>query len=181
LRIFFRETTRPSDIEEVLVPYLDDEFASIRKEMICELACRGNPAATKKLQETMATWPTADLDGDDKWVRRNEIETLCKLVADLKLREAKDGLESARSIDVPRIAISVNGALAVMGDKEALADLHRAAGEGDVSDRARAVEMCRYLDDEESTALVKNAAESDQRQLQYAATKELQRFRARRE
>jgi HEAT repeat protein len=102
-------------------------------------------------------------------------------VADLKLREARDGLESARSIDVPRIAISVNGALAVMGDKEALADLHRAAGEGDVSDRARAVEMCRYLDDEESTALVKNAAESDQRQLQYAATKELQRFRARRE
>lgn len=170
----------PSDIEGVLVPYLDDEFASIRKDVICELACRGNPAAIKKLQETIATWPTADLYGDDKWVRLNEIETLCKLAADLKLLEAKDGLESARSTEIPRIAISVNGALAALGDQKALAELHRATGEGDLSDRARAIEMCRCLDDEESAALVKNAAESDQRQLQYAATKDLQRFEDRR-
>lgn len=166
----------PSDIEAVLLPYLDDESTLIRVDVICELACRGNPAATKKLRETIATWPTADLDGDDKWARRREIETLSKLVADLRIHEARGNLVGVRSVHAPLIAISVTGALAALGDKEALGELHRLASEGDVRDRARAIEMCRYVSDEKSKSLVKNASEGDQRQLRYAATKKLMRF-----
>ena len=167
----------PPNIEDVLLPYLDDDSASIRVDVICELACRENPAATKKLGQTIATWPTVDLDGDDKWARRREIETLCKLIADLKLHEAKDSLVNIRSVTVPLTAISVAGALAALGDNEALGELHRLASEGDVRDRALAIEMCRYVSDEKSTALVRQAAESNERQLQYAATKELMRFK----
>ena len=164
----------PPDIEDVLLPYLDDQYASIRVDVICELACRGNSAATKKLTENIATLPTVDLEEDDSWARRHEIETLCKLIADRKLTEVRDSLESIRSVPATSTRIAVTGALAALGDSQALADLHRAAIEGEVRDRAHAIEMCRYLSDDESVAIVTKASEEER--LKYAATAKLRRF-----
>ena len=129
-----------------------------------------------KLQDTIATWSTVDLDGDVKWIRLEEIETLCKLVADLKLQEARDSLESVQSVGVPLRSISVTGALAGLGNEEALKELHQLTNEGELHDCALAIEMCRYLADQKSAAIVKDAAEGEQRQLRYAATKDLLRF-----
>jgi HEAT repeat protein len=65
---------RPPDIEEVLLPYLQDQYAPIRLDVICELACWRNPAAIEKLRETIASWPDVEPDGEDKWFRRREIQ-----------------------------------------------------------------------------------------------------------
>jgi hypothetical protein len=134
----------------------------------------------RKLQETVTAWSTVDLDGRDKWVRGMEIETLCRLVADLELVEVREYLANIRSIEVRPTAILVTGAFAALGDEQALGELHRLASEGEVRDRALAIEMCRYLSDEKSAALVKTAAGSEERQLQAAATKDLRRFYDRR-
>jgi HEAT repeat protein len=171
----------PADIETLLLPYLQDDSASIRSYVICELACRGNPAATERLTEAIAVWPLADLDESERFSRRREIEMFCRLIADLKLRGVKDMLVDIRSMTAVPIATWVTGALAAQGDQDALRDLHRLAGEGKGTDRAIGIEMCRYLTDERSAALVKQAAASDEPRLCAAATKSLLRFKDRRE
>jgi len=108
-----------------------------------------------------------------------EIDNLCRLIADLKLGEARDGLARSRSVTPKPTSILMTGALAALGDKPTLAELHRLTAQGEIGDRAVAIEMCRYLDDEESAALVKAAANGEERRLQYAATKDLLRFQDR--
>ena len=53
---------QPPDIVETLLPYLEDQHAWVRLDVICELVCWGHPSAMAKLRETITTWTTADLE-----------------------------------------------------------------------------------------------------------------------
>ncbi len=165
----------PPDVVEILTDYLEDESSLIRMDVICELVSRGNVAATAKLRTTIAAW-TAVVGDNQNWARQHEIETLCKLVADLKVHEVKDDLVRVRSLDLAASPAFVHGAIAALGDDTSLGQLHRMTRAGKTYDRARAIEMCRYLADPQSAALVKGAAESGAHSLRHAATKELTRF-----
>ena len=159
---------------ETLLPYLDDEYALIRLNVICELVCWGHPSAMAKLRVTIAAWPNADLEENDSWARRNEIVTFCKLIADLKLEEVRDSVEAIRSAPTTSSRTAVTGALAALGDSQALSDIHRIASEGAPLDRVDAIQMCRYLSDDESVAIVKKAAEG--RDFKGPATEKLRPF-----
>jgi HEAT repeat protein len=172
---------QPPDLVEVLLPCLDDESIWVRRDVVCELARRGHPAGMAKLRKIIAAWPDANLRGDDQFDRRSEIELLCKLIADRKLNEVRDGLAAIRAVPVAPTRIAVTGALAALGDLQAISVLHRIASEGGLADRAQAVEMCRYLPDEKSAALVKQAAADSESFLRSAATNELRRFQDKRE
>ena len=167
-------TGNPPDIVETLLPYLEDQHAWVRLDVICELVCWGHPSAMAKLRETITTWTTADLKRDDSWALRFQSETLCGLIADLKLKEVRDNLEAIRSVPASPTRTAVLGALAALGDTQALNDLHSIASEGAPPDRACAIQMCRYLLDDESAAIVKKAAEG--RDYRGAARNTLRRF-----
>lgn len=167
----------PADIQETLLQYLQDESISIRTYVTCELVSLGNPIAMAKLQETIASWQTLDLVGDDTWVQRNEIETLCRLVAELQVHQAKASLVGVRSLDAPQVPVFINGALAALGDDQALEELHRIATDGKPSyDHVLAISMCRYQSDPKSAAIVNDAAKSKHRDLRNAATKDLPQY-----
>ncbi len=171
---------QPPDIVEVLLPYLDDDYALIRQDVICELACWRHPSAIAKLRETVAVWPNADLKGDGKFDQRCEIEIFCKLIADLRLHEMRDGLVASRSVGVASPRTAIIGALAVLGDSQAISDLHRIASGVENGDRSLAIQMCRNLSDSESVALVKKAADEGATFDKSAATEKLRRFQDRR-
>ena len=97
------------------------------------------------------------------------------------MNELQDSLAAIRAVPAASTRTAVTGALAALGDMQALGDLHRIASEGEHSDRALAVEMCRYLPDEKSAALVKQAAEGSESFLRSAATRDLLRFQDKRE
>ncbi len=172
---------RPPDIETVLQPYLEDNDTWIRIDVICELVCRENVAAMERLWRTIESWPNAELDGHDNRSRRWEIQKLCMLIAARQLTEAREYLEGIRNVTACPTAVSVAGALAALGDDNALHDLHRMTSEGKARDRAIAIQMCRYLSDEKSATLVQQAADTQKGELQYAATRELPRFEDRRD
>jgi HEAT repeat protein len=171
---------QPPDLVEVLLPYLDDDYALIRQDVICELACWRHPSAIAKLRETVAVWPNADLKGDGKFDQRCEIEIFCKLIADLRLHEMRDGLVASRSAGVASPRTAIIGALAALGDSQAISALHRIASGIENGDRSLAIQMCRYLSDPESVALVKKAAEEGSAFDKSAATDKLRRFQDRR-
>ncbi len=172
---------QPPDLVEALLPHLDDESVLVRQEVICELASRGHPAATAKLRKVIESWPNADLKGNDQGALRGEIVLLCKLIADRKPDEVRDSLAAVRGVRFAPTRTAVTGALAALGDVQAISDLHRIASEGEHFDRALAVEMCRYLTDEKSAALVKQAAEGSEAYLRSAATNDLRRFQDKQE
>jgi HEAT repeat protein len=172
---------QPPDLVEVLLPQLDDESILIRGDAVCELVCRGHPAAIERLRKIIESWLNADLKGNDQWARRSEIKKFCKLIADVKPHEVLDSLAAIRAAPATPTNTAVTGALAALGDLQAVSDLHRIASEGRLDDRALAVEMCRYLPDEKSAALVKEAAEGSESRLRSAATEDIRRFQDRRD
>ena len=121
-----------------------------------------------------------DREGDDSWALLFEIEMLCKLIADLKLDGVRESLAEIRSIEDLWVSAYVNGALAAVGDQQATATLHRLARDGKSAERVFAVEMCRYLTDEESARIIQEAVTAKQRDVRNAATKQLTRFKDRR-
>jgi HEAT repeat protein len=86
-------------------------------------------------------------------------------------------LERARSAAVYEIQIPATGALAALGDKQALEDLHRLAREGEFRARNLALDMCGYVADEASMRLLKQAAESSDPQVSFAAKRTLARIK----
>ena len=69
---------------------LQVEYAPIRLDVICELVCRGHPAAVTKLRAMIDAWPNVDVNGTDNWLQRSVIQDFCKLIADRKLNEVRD-------------------------------------------------------------------------------------------
>jgi HEAT repeat protein len=166
------------DMESVLEPYVDDSYAAIRLLVFDRLLRCRNQAAISKLKESIRSWPKTPEDDPDERRLSREFEILCRLVAELKLSSVKVELEGFRSTGTYRLDIPATGALAALGDEQALEDLHRFAEKGESRQRALALEMCGYVADEASIRLLRQAVEDSDAQVSHAAKRALHRIEA---
>lgn len=170
----------PSDTETLLLRFLGAEYRWARQYALVQLASRGHPAARRKLKAAIPTWVSFDREGESSGELIMDIETLCKLIADLKLDGVSESLAEIRTVQDPWVSAYVNGALAALGDQQATVTLHRIANDEKSAVRGFAIEMCRYQTDLGSAGIVQKAVTSKQHDIRSAATKKLTRFKDKR-
>lgn len=140
----------PPNIDDILKQALSSN--NLRSTAIAASARRGNRKAIAMLVADLERIkdPSADLNG---W----GLNEICTLVAELNLKQAEPALRAVLYSSDEEIRRQAAGALAALGDVDALLMLRRFAVEGEPLDRADSIEMLGTIRDTVSVPFLKKA------------------------
>jgi HEAT repeat protein len=168
----------PADVRELLIWASKQTDRSLRFEAMLELARRGDASATKRVLARINALQEHTHERGGYCAAEFEAEDLCQLVAELKLREAEAGLRAASRNNCEDIRRPVCGALAALGDADALARLREFGRQGHALGRASAIKWLAVVDDKASLAYLYEATNDKEPWVREAATKAIAKLRA---
>ena len=156
---------KPANLNETLASAKLDSDHSVRLEAKLALARQGDKDALRYAAKKLKGLGRTHL---------GDAEALCQLAADLKLEQAKAPLRKALARG--GVPVSVAGALAVLGDVDALARLRTLAREGHALDRADAIRWLGRAGDEESREFLKAALDDEEPWVRQAAKEAIEKL-----
>jgi HEAT repeat protein len=141
---------KPDDILDILHWGTEQKDDWIRDDAYEELVRRGDKTATDWLIRRIAAMKD-HTHGQEFWgTEEIRAEQICELVASLKLSAAEPALRDAYTNKCEKIRRPVCGALAALGDKDALRQLRQFARQGTAFDRMGSIKMLGLIGDEAS-------------------------------
>jgi HEAT repeat protein len=164
----------PPDIEKLLHDGLKD--GNLRLDAMTELVRRGDKGAIDMLCRNLALLKDHTHDREGWGTQEMAASDMCNLVVELRIKQAEPALRQAYQNDCDRIKRPVAGALAALGDKEALARLREFAVGGDAFARAGSIRMLAAIGDKESLSLIRPALDDREPMVRRAAKKALARL-----
>jgi HEAT repeat protein len=147
----------PADILDILHRALQDEDRPIRFDAMLELAERGDKEAIGSLVQRIADLKDHKHDREGWCPGEMRVVGMCELVADLKLSAAEPALREAYTNKCEEIRRPVCGALAALGDRDALGQLHQFARSGEALDRASSIRMLALVRNRASLPVLQEA------------------------
>lgn len=163
----------PSDIEDILKQALATKDSPMPFEACMELARRGDATAKQRVLTYLGKMKDHAHTEEGWAVSEFEARDLCVLVAEIKLKAAREPLRAALQNPCRHIQRAACGALAVLGDQEALLKLRELARQGHALDRAGAIDWLNRAQDRGSTEFLRQAATDEEPWIREAATKAL--------
>ncbi|MEW6250071.1 MAG: hypothetical protein AB1716_05450 [Planctomycetota bacterium] len=163
----------PPEVTDLLRWGKEQKDRTIRFETTLELARRHDDQAIREILDGVRALEDHAHQKEGWGTREMEAQALCEVVAELKLKQAEAPLRGALHNDCPNIQLPVAGALAVLGDTEALARVREFARRGHALDRASAIEWLGRADDRASLTFLRHAAEDEEPWVRAAAKKVL--------
>jgi len=160
---------KPPDIDKILKWGERRRDRTIRFEATLALARRGNADAISDVFGRVESLPHHSHEKEGWSTEEFEADDLCRLVAELKLTEAKPALRNAVRNACEDIQRSACGALATFGDAAALAELRQFARKGHALDRASAIRWLGFVGDGASEDLLKEAITDEEPDVREAA------------
>lgn len=167
---------QPPDIEAILRDGMMSKDRSIQIEAMTELIRRGDKTAVETLGKRLAKLEQHTHNREGWGTEEMEAQEMCELVAELRIREVRPELRRAHLNECEQIRRPVAGALAALGDKDALSNLREFAARGDSLDRAASIRMLALVGDSESLPSLTKALEDSEPWVREAAQKAIERM-----
>lgn len=176
---FWRTVVRldPPDVRELLVWAGEQENEYLRAEALLELARRGDAEATAGVLTRIRALREHSQDRAGWALDEHDAESLCQLIAELRLEAAEASLRAALESDCDDVQRPVAGALAVLGDPLALSRVRGFAREGHALERASAIRWLGRAGDRGSAEFLRTCLEDEEPWIREAAAEALEELR----
>ena len=138
---------QPDDILDILHEGMTRDDRYIQLESMLELVRRGDQAAGERLANRIAELKQHTHARAGWGSEEMETQKMCELIAELRLPAMDPALRKAYANDCEDIRRPVCGALAALGDPEALLQLRRFAFEGEALVRSGSIRMLALAGD----------------------------------
>lgn len=148
---------QPDDVLDVLRRGVAHEDRTVRLESLMELVRRGDKAAIAAFISRIAALKNHTDDREGWGTEEMEAREMCELAVNLKLSAAEPALRQASTNKCERIRRPVCGALAALGDQDALRELRKFTRVGDALDRASSIRMLSLVGDTASIPALREA------------------------
>ncbi len=167
----------PPDTDKLLHDGLKD--GNLRLDAMAELVRRGDKEAIDMLCRNLAVLKDHTHDREGWGTQEMAASDMCRLVAELRIKEAEPALRQAVLNDCDRIQCSVAGALAALDDEDALLRLREFAARGDALSRAASIGMLAIVGDKESLPLLRKALDDREPMVRRAAQEAIEQIESR--
>jgi HEAT repeat protein len=148
---------QPDDILDILHSGAMHKDRAIRLKALAELVKRGDKEAIAAFVGRIAALKDHTHDREGWGTEEREAQEMCELVVNLKLSAAEPALRQAYANNCDKIRRPVCGALAALGDQDALHQLRQFIRVGDSLDRASSITMLSLVGDTASLPILRDA------------------------